>query len=39
MSKFNEVVEEDEIVYGDYMDTVGKKAKSKKVVSYHELFE
>lgn len=40
MSKFNGVIEEDETVYGDYMETVGKKSKHKKQpIPYYELFE
>jgi hypothetical protein len=40
MSKFNGVIEEDEIVYGEYMETIGKKTKNKKEsIPYYELFE
>lgn len=40
MSKFDGVIEEDETIYGDYMETIGKKTKSrKKPILYHELFE
>lgn len=39
MSRFNKVVEEDEDVYGEYLETVGKKIKPKKPIPYYEIFD
>jgi len=39
MSRHDGVVEEDEAVYGEYLETVGKKTKPEKSIPYYELFE